>query len=47
MYNYAPVVFYSRRYLGIDNFNSTFLVDVIGVKAFVYIFFHPLGWKEY
>ena len=47
MYNYAPVVFYSRRYLRIYNFNSTFLVDVIAVKAFVYIFFHPLGWKEY
>ena len=47
MYNYAAVVFYNRSDLRIYNFNSTFLVDVIGVKAFVHIFFHPLGWKEY
>lgn len=47
MCHHAPIVFYNRRHLRIYNFNSTFLVDVIGVKAFAYIFLHPLGWEEY
>ena len=47
MYNYAPVMFYNRRYLRFYNFNSTFLVDDIMVKAYVYIFLHPLGWEKY
>ena len=46
MYNYAPVVFYNRRHLRFYDFNSTFLVDVIRVKAYVYIFLHSLGWEE-
>lgn len=44
MCHHAPVVFYNRRHLRIYNFNSTFLVDVIGVKAFAYIFLYP--WAE-
>ena len=46
MYNYAPVVFYNRRHLRFYDFNSTFLVDVIRVKAYVYIFLHSLGREE-
>ena len=47
VYNYAPVMFYNRTYLRFYNFNSTFLVDDIMVKAYVYICLHPLGWEEY
>ena len=46
MYNYAPVVFYNRGHLRFYDFNSIFLVDVIRVKAYVYIFLHSLGREE-